>query len=590
MSLTFNEPQLLDRNQLNSTTNKVLNHLYDILGNSYGPLGENTIIHRNGDSPVVTKDGLTILKSIRFEERQEFDIYRLIYSISSALVDKVGDGSTSAVISARNLFNELVGVRENYRNGRKFNKALTQVQEVIGEVIKLYLTREVSADADERRQILSQIAGVSNNNDFDIGAAIAQVMSSCNADSIIKIKDNPRENSETISYTTASGFSIDKYRLNHGLYFTGEKTKHGFEVDNALVFMTYNMLEVHYKYIIKNILPAMKTKAVPVIIIAETVQKEVADQITKDAFLAVTAGKIPAILLVETGGLATSDAMNNFIDLQSYVNANAGLANTITDTNEGEGVDPGTLVGYAVKTHFLPNGSITFENGAGYKHSTQQFLDQLKHIQAELDDTPPGQRALRGNLRSRLARMNGVTATIYVGGRTQEEKETTRFLVDDSVQACQSVLRNGYTLGSNLAPYYAATILFKLKYYSNQEEFIVSEGMESILEKLKTIDWNIVSAILKAYTKTAYLPWELETVDNDEVTSYLFDAEKKLDVYPGVSVFTIYNTSSERLETFDLKSGVVDTSVISPVSTDIEILNATFSIVTLLLTSNQYIS
>ena len=586
------EPMLLNTQELQDNTKVVLDKLYNILAKSYGPLGENTIINRGNDSPIVTKDGLTILKAVRFEEPHLRDIYKLIYSISNALVDKVGDGSTSAVISASNLFSSLKEVRKGYSNAKKFNKALSLAQELLEDTIKLFLTRTISGNVDERQQVLSQIAGVSNNNDFDIGTAIANVLSRCNADSLIKIKDNPSENGPIISYTTTNGFSLERYRLNHGLYFTGPKTKQGFDVDNALVFMSYNMLDVHYNYLIKTLIPSME-KPVPIIVIAETIQKEVSDQITKDAFTAVTSGKIPAILLVETGGLSSTDAITRFSDLQAYVNANAGLANTITATNEGKDVPPGEVVGYSQRVNFLPNGTITFENGGGYKFSTNQFVNHLKAIQEELDNTPRAMRAQVGSLRARLMRMNGVTATIYVGGRTQEEKETTRFLVEDSVAACQSVLKNGYTMGGNYTPYYAAIILFMLSSKSKEalEEFNFSEDILALLEKAKQVDWNIINAVQAAYLNTMQLPFttnqiELSYEEKGKLTNCLNNGINS----PEKNEFLLYNSSSEQIESFDLFSEKVNTSVISPVSTDIEIMNATFSIVTLLLTSNQYIS
>ena len=585
-------PELLETTELRKTTTDVLDHLYKILVRSYGPLGENTIIHRNGDSPSVTKDGLTILKAIKFQSRQEFDIYSLVRSISASLVEKVGDGSTSAVLCARNLYTELKTVRDSYPNSRKFNKALQDVQDTLELVINHFLTRKVSSDLDERTKVLTQIAGISNNNDFDIGGSIAGIMKLCTADSLIRIKDHPSENAPVISFTSTNGFSLDKYRLSHGLYFTGPKTKHGFEVDNALIVMSYNFLTIHYNLLLQKVIPSMTNKVVPIVVIAETIQKEVADQINIDAFKAIAAGNVPAIILVETGGLSTIDSMNTFADLQAYVNANAGMTNIISEENK-DTVDLNQIIGYAVKTHFLPNGNIAFDQGAGYKFSTKQFTDQLAYIQGELDSTPVSQRANRGYLRGRLARMNSVNATIFVGGRTQEEKESTKYLVEDSVAACQSVLRNGYTIGGNHATYYAAELLWLINVYVNQRtELSDDPELEEIIQKLD-IDWNIVYALIAAYKSTINIPWKLESLSNvvaNNSQEYLSAALKDLSFSKDACKYALFNTSNETLEHFDTVSDTVETSVISPVSTDIEIMRATFSIVTLLLTSNQYIA
>ena len=99
-------------------------------------------------------------------------------------------------------------------------------------------------------------------------------------------------------------------------------------------------------------------------------------------------------------------------------------------------------------------------------------------------------------------------------------------------------------------PYYS-----KLK---NQEEII-----DTIAEEITNAYFDLATYFIKIE-------------DQNKLSDVLFTLEMSTD--------HVYNIKEEQLETIE------DTSVIAPVETDIEIVKATFSIVTLLLSTNQYIS
>jgi chaperonin GroEL (HSP60 family) len=130
-------PKIHNKKDLRDTINYVFNTLNTTLINSYGPLGGTTIIHNNGAAPIVTKDGLTILKHIRFNTKEEYDIYQLIKAISTKLVDKVGDGSTSSIIISSLMYSHLKETRNKYRTMRDFEKDLKLIQDAISKFVKM---------------------------------------------------------------------------------------------------------------------------------------------------------------------------------------------------------------------------------------------------------------------------------------------------------------------------------------------------------------------------------------------------------------------------------------------------------------------
>ena len=94
---------------------QIMNDLGNCLERSYGPYGSNSLIQKGDNAlPVYTKDGHTILASIKYHNIIERTIVSNIQSITEYIVkgsDGVGDGTTSAVLLARNMLKTLINRR-----------------------------------------------------------------------------------------------------------------------------------------------------------------------------------------------------------------------------------------------------------------------------------------------------------------------------------------------------------------------------------------------------------------------------------------------------------------------------------------------
>lgn len=606
MSIYDNEAQVLKNNDLHQHIDTVLTKLHTILVSSYGPLGKNTIIHKNGAMPTVTKDGLTILRSVRFDERVEYDIYQLIRSISNGLVDKVGDGSTSAVLSAVNIYRHLKDISDKYTTIKDFDNTIKAIQNLINKIFKVFLTKHLAhlADIEEQTKVLSLIAAISNNNDIDLGRSIAEIMVKLSPESIVSIKDNPLDNSELISHTFLSGFQTNSYRLAHPVYFNNSSSKAGIELNNGVItVMTYNFTSLHYNYLLQKVIPILPNKT-PIVVICETPEASVVTQIVKDAMVAINTDKIPSIFLMETGGLSNKGSMDTFNDLEAYLGCNASAFNALESLDSPL---PANTIGNAKRVLFFPNSTSTFDLGAGFSGDLPIYHSRLDGIEEELLNVPSGQKATRGALRKRINRLNGMNVTIYVGGRTQEEKESLRYLVDDSVLACKSVMKAGYTLGGNYTTFFAFSILVGLLGTENEEENRLSlQSAMNCFDKSNNNEENIedsneVQEILDGIKELLSDPLALTLVERlqlayKNVVTIPQTHQDMTLIQPSIALekdnsitYTIHNTFNNLPEVFNLNNTVNTTSVISPIQTDIEILNASLSIITLLLTSNQFI-
>lgn len=71
-----------------------------------GPKGRNVVIESSFGAPKITKDGVTVAKSIELSDKFENIGANLVKSVASKTNDEAGDGTTSATVLARAIYRE----------------------------------------------------------------------------------------------------------------------------------------------------------------------------------------------------------------------------------------------------------------------------------------------------------------------------------------------------------------------------------------------------------------------------------------------------------------------------------------------------
>ena len=71
-----------------------------------GPKGRNVIIEKSYGSPTVTKDGVTVAKSIELEGKFENMGAQMVKEVASKTSDVAGDGTTTATVLAQAIYRE----------------------------------------------------------------------------------------------------------------------------------------------------------------------------------------------------------------------------------------------------------------------------------------------------------------------------------------------------------------------------------------------------------------------------------------------------------------------------------------------------
>ena len=72
--------------------------LSDIVGLTLGPRGRNVVLERENGTPLITNDGVTIARSIKFQNKNENIAAQILLQASSQTNQHAGDGTTSAIV------------------------------------------------------------------------------------------------------------------------------------------------------------------------------------------------------------------------------------------------------------------------------------------------------------------------------------------------------------------------------------------------------------------------------------------------------------------------------------------------------------
>ncbi|MGL5094777.1 MAG: TCP-1/cpn60 chaperonin family protein, partial [Planctomycetia bacterium] len=135
-----------------------------------GPTGRNVIIDKSYGGPTATKDGVSVSKEIELPDPFENMGAKLVNQVASKTSDVAGDGTTTATVLGRSIFEE--GLRH-----LTFGANPTHVRRGIDEAGAAAVEKltAMSIKVTSKAQ-LSQVGGISATNDPEIGDRLADAM------------------------------------------------------------------------------------------------------------------------------------------------------------------------------------------------------------------------------------------------------------------------------------------------------------------------------------------------------------------------------------------------------------------------------
>lgn len=437
-----------------------VNVLADAVKVTLGPSGRNVMITKGGNAPVVTKDGVTVAKSIDLEDEFANQGAQMAKEAASKTNDAAGDGTTTATVLAQAIA----------REGLKTVAAGANPME-----IKLGIDKTVDALIEELnknaikvkdKSAVAQVGIISANGDTEIGNLIADAVDRVGEDGVITV-----EESKTAETTLDV---VEGMQFNNGYlspYFVTNPEKMECVLENPYVLLVNHKISVLQDMI--NMLEYVNQQGRPLLIIAEDVDSE--------ALAALVMNKLRGVLrvaAVKAPGYGDS-RMNNLKDL-AVITAGELIADELgIKLSEADTVCLGSA-----KTVKITKDHTTIIEGAGTKENIDALVTQLKNQIATTESEYE-----KAQLQERVARIAGGVAVIKVGAATEVEMNEKKDRVDDALHATKAAVEEGIVAGGGTALVRAAQSI-KMDQLDEDQEIGKRIVLRAIEEPMRQIVLN----------------------------------------------------------------------------------------------------
>ena len=152
-----------------------------------GPKGRNVIIDRKFGAPTITKDGVTVAKEIELKDPVENMGAQMVKEVASKTADIAGDGTTTATVLAQSIV--ATGLKNVAAGANPMDLKRGIDKAVKAVVIEL---QKQSIEVGDNLDKIEQVASISANNDYTIGALIAEAMGKVKKEGVITVEEAKR--------------------------------------------------------------------------------------------------------------------------------------------------------------------------------------------------------------------------------------------------------------------------------------------------------------------------------------------------------------------------------------------------------------
>ncbi|XP_042446794.1 chaperonin CPN60-like 2, mitochondrial [Zingiber officinale] len=417
-----------------------------------GPKGRTVIIEKNRGDVKVTKDGVTVAKSIEFKERFKNVGADLVKQVAKATNSAAGDGTTCATVLTQAI---LVEGCKSVAAGVNVMDLRRGINIAVDAVIS-HLRKQVWMISSSEE--ITQVATISANSEREIGELIARAMDKVGKDGVITVSvGNTLENEMEV---------VEGMKLGRGYispYFITDVMTQKCELENSLIL-------IHDKKIsdMNSLLPvleiALKTKRSLLIVSEDVVDDALAMLLLnkRRAGLKVCAIKAPGF------------GENRRANLEDLAILTGGEVIT-----EDRGLNLSKVklekLGTAKKVTISLDDTIILHGGGDKKLIEERCATLRTAIEksAALFDKEKAQE--------RLSKLSGGVAILKIGGASEAEVGEKKDRVKDALNAARAAVEEGVLPGGGVALLYAAKELDKIQ-TSNDDEKI---GVQIIKNALK---------------------------------------------------------------------------------------------------------
>lgn len=400
--------------------------LYEAVKTTMGPSGNTIIIDKGYDKfPTITKDGVTVAKSIYLKDKMESIGASLIKEVATRTNEVAGDGTTTGTVFS---FNLLKACHKAVKMGSNpidikagIDNALIDAQMELAKITNKIHSYEEAM----------HVATISANGDKELGKLIADAVDAVGNNGFVTVE--PSKNFQT-SLQLTNGMLVNGGYITP--YFITNSEKSNCVLENPYILIVNQKISGISE--ILPILEAVSTNKKSLLIICEDLEG--------DALQALVTNKTKNILKV-CAIKAPSYGEHRLELLQDLA--------FVLGTEVFGGPGGASLRKANIKQlGKVKKATVTKTNTVMVTEATDEEKERLNSKVQELElfltssDIEPSNIE---RIRSRLSKLTGSVAVVRVGGATEAEMGERKDRIEDALNATLAAKREGVVVGGGCA-------------------------------------------------------------------------------------------------------------------------------------------
>lgn len=433
MAKLYNK-EILSGNNAQISLIKGVNELANAVKSTLGPCGRNVIIDIKDHVPIITKDGVTVANSVKFENTFENMGAQLVKQVSSKANSEAGDGTTTSTVLAQAiLMNNF-----NYRKNKSSYTNPIQIQRGISHAVNDVVQglKDIAIPVTDSEQI-ERVATISANGDTKVGSILSQAIDSVGKDGVITLETTLAPNT---SLSVVNGIEFDRGYLSP--YFVNKDKKVLFD-DSLILFYHGNIDDINE---IVPILEHVNKNKTPLLIVCDNISdiamNTIIQNVSKGVFKAAVVKspyhgeygqQVMEDIATLTNGVVFSETKGD--KLTNITVSDLGKAKSIKVTENKT-----TVIG-----HELP------EVEQRKQERIAKILEEEKDDELSSED--------KQLLKNRAGSLSSGVAIIKVGAKTDIELNELYDRIEDALNATRAAVQEGIVSGGGSALAYIASQL-----------------------------------------------------------------------------------------------------------------------------------
>jgi chaperonin GroEL len=427
---------------------KALEILSGVVSSTMGPDGASVLIDRGNESPISTKDGVTVSESIDVKDPVVNTLIKAIKEGARRTVEWAGDGTTCTILLTEAFVKEsLKFVRADQISAQKLALQLKSIEQLVVDSLD-----GMKRDVTNEEEILN-VALISSNGDREVAEKVVEAVDSAGRDGVISIEES---DAPDITITRIEGFKMDSGFGVHGDYSSAFVLDHMkqetlFEKVDVLL---YDGNVNDYNELAQGLLALAQTRGKggalkPTVVVAFDFSGQVRDLVAQN----IRKLQLP-LMLVKVRIQGTEGSRVQMLD-------DLGVLLKAKIIRHGDMPTVMNLIGDDLKAYVgtcekivQTRSTTTFFGGAGssedIKTHTEVIKKQMEEFTSEHD---------RSLYRARIGRLVSGIVVVRCGGQSELEMRERKDRVEDAINATRAAILEGILPGGGVALLQASEIL-----------------------------------------------------------------------------------------------------------------------------------